>query len=156
VDVNGVFGFACRTVLFFLCLGEFGLVEFDFLSSPLGRRQERKVVSSRRRRLSLARASFLLGHPRPARTRSRRRLNHAWRALQIFAKKWDHFWGGGGGARGRRPPPPPPPPGGAGGGGGGGGWDQAALAQSFSTVGLTPPVGTEWIADSGCLLPHHS
>jgi hypothetical protein len=29
------------------------------------------------------------------------------------------------------------------------GWDQAALAQSFSTVGLTPPVGTEWIADSG-------
>jgi hypothetical protein len=28
-------------------------------------------------------------------------------------------------------------------------WDQAALAQSFSTVGLTPPVGTEWIADSG-------
>jgi hypothetical protein len=32
---------------------------------------------------------------------------------------------------------------------GGGGWDQAALAQSFSAVGLTPPVGTEWIADSG-------
>jgi hypothetical protein len=31
----------------------------------------------------------------------------------------------------------------------GGGWDAAALAQSFSTVGLTPPVGTEWIADSG-------
>jgi hypothetical protein len=29
------------------------------------------------------------------------------------------------------------------------GGDQAALAQSFSTVGLTPPVGTEWIADSG-------
>jgi hypothetical protein len=30
-----------------------------------------------------------------------------------------------------------------------GGWDQAALAQSFITVGLTSPVGTEWIADSG-------
>ena len=30
-----------------------------------------------------------------------------------------------------------------------GGWDQAALAQSFSTMGLTPPVITEWIADSG-------
>jgi hypothetical protein len=30
-----------------------------------------------------------------------------------------------------------------------GGWDQAALAQSFSTLGLTPPVDTEWIADSG-------
>jgi hypothetical protein len=29
------------------------------------------------------------------------------------------------------------------------GWDQATLAQSFTTVGLTPPVGTEWIADSG-------
>ena len=29
------------------------------------------------------------------------------------------------------------------------GWDQAALAQSFSTMGLTPPVSTEWIADSG-------
>ncbi|WVZ59388.1 hypothetical protein U9M48_009534 [Paspalum notatum var. saurae] len=29
------------------------------------------------------------------------------------------------------------------------GWDQAALARSFSSVGLTPPVGTEWIADSG-------
>jgi hypothetical protein len=28
-----------------------------------------------------------------------------------------------------------------------GGWDQAALAHSI--VGLTPPVGTEWIADSG-------
>jgi hypothetical protein len=28
-----------------------------------------------------------------------------------------------------------------------GGWGQAALAQSFSTVGLTPPVGTKWIAD---------
>jgi hypothetical protein len=30
-----------------------------------------------------------------------------------------------------------------------GGGDQATLAQSFSTMGLTPPVGTEWIADSG-------
>ena len=29
------------------------------------------------------------------------------------------------------------------------GWDQAALAQSFSTMGLTPPISTEWIADSG-------
>jgi hypothetical protein len=29
------------------------------------------------------------------------------------------------------------------------GWDQAALARSFSTMGLTPPVGPEWIADSG-------
>ena len=29
------------------------------------------------------------------------------------------------------------------------GWDQAALAQSFSTMGLMPPVSTEWIADSG-------
>jgi hypothetical protein len=29
------------------------------------------------------------------------------------------------------------------------GWYQAALAQSFSTVGLTPLVGTEWMADSG-------
>jgi hypothetical protein len=28
-------------------------------------------------------------------------------------------------------------------------WDQAALARSFSTMGLTPPVGPEWIADSG-------
>jgi hypothetical protein len=65
VDVNGVFGFACRAVLFFLCLGEFGLGEFDFVSNPLGRRQERRAVSSRRRRLSLARASFPLGHPRP-------------------------------------------------------------------------------------------
>jgi hypothetical protein len=31
----------------------------------------------------------------------------------------------------------------------GGGGGQAALAQSFSTVGLTSPIGTEWIADSG-------
>jgi hypothetical protein len=30
-----------------------------------------------------------------------------------------------------------------------GGGNQAALAQSFSTVGLMPPVGTKWIADSG-------
>ena len=30
-----------------------------------------------------------------------------------------------------------------------GGWDQAALAQPFSAMGLTPPVSTEWIADSG-------
>ena len=29
------------------------------------------------------------------------------------------------------------------------GWDQAALAQSFNAMGLTPPVSTEWIADSG-------
>ncbi|WVZ65832.1 hypothetical protein U9M48_015133 [Paspalum notatum var. saurae] len=29
------------------------------------------------------------------------------------------------------------------------GWDQVALAQSFSTMGLTPPVSTDWIADSG-------
>ena len=29
------------------------------------------------------------------------------------------------------------------------GWDQAALAQSLSALGLTPPVSTEWIADSG-------
>jgi hypothetical protein len=28
-----------------------------------------------------------------------------------------------------------------------GGWDQATLAQSFSTMELTPPVSTEWIAD---------
>ena len=27
--------------------------------------------------------------------------------------------------------------------------DQAALAQSFNTMGLTPPASTEWIADSG-------
>ena len=30
-----------------------------------------------------------------------------------------------------------------------GGWDQAAPAQSFSTMGLTPLASTEWIADSG-------
>jgi hypothetical protein len=42
VDVNGVFGFAYHVVLFFLCLGEFRLGEFDFVSSPLGRRQERR------------------------------------------------------------------------------------------------------------------
>jgi len=30
-----------------------------------------------------------------------------------------------------------------------GGWDQAVLAQSFSAMGWTPPVSTEWIADSG-------
>ncbi|XP_021316676.1 uncharacterized protein LOC110435442 [Sorghum bicolor] len=29
------------------------------------------------------------------------------------------------------------------------GWDQAALAHSFSTMALTPPVGPEWVADSG-------
>ena len=29
------------------------------------------------------------------------------------------------------------------------GWDQAALANSFSTMALTPPVGPEWVADSG-------
>ncbi|OQU89103.1 hypothetical protein SORBI_3002G146701 [Sorghum bicolor] len=29
------------------------------------------------------------------------------------------------------------------------GWDQAALAHSFSTMTLTPPVGPEWVADSG-------
>jgi hypothetical protein len=40
---------------------------------------------------------------------------------------------------------PPPPPSSS----WPGGWDQAALAQSFSTVGLTLPVGTKWIADSG-------
>jgi hypothetical protein len=51
---------------FFLCLSEFGLGEFDFVSSPLGRRQERRVVSSRRRRLSLTHAFFPLGHPCPA------------------------------------------------------------------------------------------
>ena len=30
-----------------------------------------------------------------------------------------------------------------------GGWGQAALAQSFSAMGRTTPVSTEWIADSG-------
>ncbi|CAN6163028.1 unnamed protein product [Urochloa humidicola] len=30
-----------------------------------------------------------------------------------------------------------------------GGWDATALAQSFSTVGLTPPVTAEWVADTG-------
>jgi hypothetical protein len=40
---------------------------------------------------------------------------------------------------------PPSPPSSSWPGGGG----QAALAQSFSTVGLTSPIGTEWIADSG-------
>jgi hypothetical protein len=40
---------------------------------------------------------------------------------------------------------PPPPPSSS----WPGGWDQAALAQSFGTVGLTPPIGTEWITDSG-------
>jgi hypothetical protein len=30
-----------------------------------------------------------------------------------------------------------------------GGWDEATLAHSFSTMGLTPPASTEWIADSG-------
>ena len=30
-----------------------------------------------------------------------------------------------------------------------GGWDQAALAQSFSAMGLKPPVSTKWITDSG-------
>ena len=30
-----------------------------------------------------------------------------------------------------------------------GGWDQATLAQSFSAMGRTPPVSTEWIADLG-------
>jgi len=29
------------------------------------------------------------------------------------------------------------------------GWDQATLANSFSTMALTPPVGPEWVADSG-------
>jgi hypothetical protein len=29
------------------------------------------------------------------------------------------------------------------------GWDQDALARSFSTMGLTPLVSNEWIADSG-------
>ncbi|XP_021321304.1 uncharacterized protein LOC110437249 [Sorghum bicolor] len=38
--------------------------------------------------------------------------------------------------------PPTPLPGSA-------GWDQAALAPSFSTMALTPPVGPEWVADSG-------
>ena len=28
-------------------------------------------------------------------------------------------------------------------------WDPTVLAQSFSTMGLTPPTGPEWIADSG-------
>jgi hypothetical protein len=91
-----VFLVSLVALFYFFCLGEFGLGEFDFVSSPLGRRQERKAVSSRRRRLSLARVSFPLVHQRPARTRSRRRLNHTWRALRIFAKKWDHFFGGGG------------------------------------------------------------
>ena len=29
------------------------------------------------------------------------------------------------------------------------GWDQAALAHSFSTMALSPPVGPEWVANSG-------
>ena len=29
------------------------------------------------------------------------------------------------------------------------GWDQAVLANSFSTMALTPPVEPEWVADSG-------
>jgi hypothetical protein len=47
-----------------------------FVGSPLGRRRERRVVSSRRRRLSLAHASFPLGHPQPALVRSRLRSKH--------------------------------------------------------------------------------
>jgi hypothetical protein len=47
-----------------------------FVGSPLGRRRERRVVSSRRRRLSLGRTSFPLGHPRPALVRSRLRSKH--------------------------------------------------------------------------------
>ncbi|KAF8692258.1 hypothetical protein HU200_039863 [Digitaria exilis] len=35
-----------------------------------------------------------------------------------------------------------------------GGWDATALAQSFSTVGLTPPVTAEWVADTGA--SHHT
>jgi hypothetical protein len=51
---------------FYFFLGEFGLGKFDFVSGPLGRRQERRAISLRRRRLSLARTSFPLGHSRPA------------------------------------------------------------------------------------------
>ncbi|XP_021318033.1 uncharacterized protein LOC110436121 [Sorghum bicolor] len=39
-------------------------------------------------------------------------------------------------------PPPVTLPGSA-------GWDQAALAHFFSTMALTPPIGPEWVADSG-------
>jgi hypothetical protein len=66
-----------------------------FVSSPLGLRQERRAVSSRRRRLSLARASFSLGHPRPAWIRSRPRLNHTWRVCESnFLRKMGPFLGG--------------------------------------------------------------
>jgi hypothetical protein len=46
-------------------------------------------------------------------------------------------------------PPPPQPSSTWPGGWVGGWWDEAAVPQSFGTVELTPPVGTEWIADSG-------
>jgi hypothetical protein len=66
LNVSGASYFTCHAVLFFLCPGEFRLGKFIFTSSPLGRRRERRAISSRRRRLSLVRASFPLGRPCPA------------------------------------------------------------------------------------------
>jgi hypothetical protein len=50
---------------FFLCLSKFELGISIFASSLLVWRKERRVVSPWRRGLSLARASFPLGRPRP-------------------------------------------------------------------------------------------
>jgi hypothetical protein len=62
MEMNGVCYFIAL-FCFFLCLSEFELGSSIFVSSLLGRRRERSVVSSQRRRLSLACASFPLGHP---------------------------------------------------------------------------------------------
>jgi hypothetical protein len=65
------------------------------MSGLLGRRQERRVVSSRRRRLSLTRVSFPLGCLRPVRILLEAEVETCFSAREfLFAKKWDHFLGG--------------------------------------------------------------
>jgi hypothetical protein len=95
VNLSGIF-YLSRISVFPLCLCEFGLGEFDFMSGPLGRRQERRAVSSRRRRLSLTRASFPHDRPRPALVCPRLRSKHTLARLQVeFCEKMGPFLGGG-------------------------------------------------------------
>jgi hypothetical protein len=66
-----------------------------FAGSLLGRRQERRVVSSWRRRLSLAHASFPLSHPRPVWILLEAKVEPYLARMGFLRKKWDHFLGGG-------------------------------------------------------------
>jgi hypothetical protein len=66
IEVMFLFRLSRCSAALFLCLGKFELERFDFTSGPLVQRRGRRAVSCWRRRLSPARASFLLGCSRSA------------------------------------------------------------------------------------------